>query len=153
MLAAWLSKTSLVSDVVASADPFDTSWFAWMDVTGGRFKQRNRRWDIMALDFTEKPGMLHHFASGMVYRNQKVPLSAALLLGDKETWARVQKRHLQESVVQVSSGYPHDEETIFGEVYAQESGMFLCIPQHYQLCIPQHYQRLPDTDPPRRQTR
>lgn len=132
ILAVWLSKISLVTNVMHNRH---NESIAWVDASISRFKDDRENWNFSKVGSV--PGCISHYGNRMRFHGRKLPLNASYLEGDKQAWTAVESIYYDMLPRAARTPYGHDEETVLAECIAQFPGLFHCIgqPLSYQRSI------------------
>jgi hypothetical protein len=122
MLAIWLSKIALTSDVARDHESMSV---AWVDASVARFNLRRTNWN-----FTQDqghPAKISHFASPMRFFGRPLPLNASYLEGRSSVWTELERlfNAMLEKALQMP--YGHDEETVLAQCLSASPDLFRCI--------------------------
>ena len=129
-LSIWLSKISLTAEVAAEYAVSDCP-VAWVDIALAKNNFTRQNWNFAKIDRNPQSRLLH-YGSAMLYRAQRLPLSAGFLQADRQHWSTISRYFQEELATLQHDRYPHDEETILSHVVRKYPDMFECIGQPFR---------------------
>lgn len=125
IMAIWMSKIPLISQVSLPSNPFNTDLFAWVDISIARFRfMRGNH------DFTKQridSGRINHYGTDSYYRGSRLKLNASFMCGGQEAWERLNFSFRSALQQHLLDDYAHDEETILSHVQSDNPDLFRSI--------------------------
>ena len=132
MQAINTSKIELIQGYVMPHNPFNTSWFAWVDASAGRFNRLRRGWDFLARAY-DQPA-LYHYGSPMRVRGVELPLNGSILVAPRHVWQTLEplfKKTVEKVLTDDEEPYPYDNEILLALIIAQRPDLFAKIGDQY----------------------
>lgn len=120
----WTSKLFLVESMIQE-NPFDTEYFAWVDISVARFNKQRENWNFMEQVYSKEH--IHHYRNIMRYFGHKLNLNASFILGHKYRLLELTALFRSQLEKSKNSNYAHDEETILHLLYEENSELFRSI--------------------------
>ena len=114
----WTSKLFLVNKII-DENPFNTNYFAWIDISAPRFNRDTRLYTQFYL-----PNKLYHFRSPMSYYGEKISTNASFLTAHKKIWKEIIPLYEEQLQLLKNSRYGHDEETILYLIWKEHRDLF-----------------------------
>lgn len=126
VFTVWTSKLCLV-DKIIDENPFDTNYFAWIDISVSRFSIPTK---YFLQDYL--PNHIYHFdINCMKYYGERLPIIACFLVGHKNIWKKLVPLYKAKLDSLKDSKYGHDEETILYLVWKEHKYLFCDIDKYY----------------------
>ena len=122
MIAIWLSRIHLVSHHVIPFDPFETTYFTWIDATISRVSETRENWDFTKVE--PAAGQVSHYGARLKFFGRRLPVSGGVLESDRAGWSALHA--LYETYLEGSkhSAYAHDDETLLSFCHAERPELF-----------------------------
>lgn len=118
VFTVWTSKLFLVNKTI-DENPFNTNYFAWIDISAARHKQNNKYYTQ-----NYNTGLIYHFNSTMKCYNKKIPINAHFLIAHKTIWKKLIPLYEKQLQLSKNSRYAHDEETILYLIWKDNKDLF-----------------------------
>lgn len=123
VLSIWMSKVGLAATY--SADAQGDRPVAWIDASISRFNGNRENWNFTKV--LPPPGKLAHYGSNMCFFGALLPLNAAFLCAEAETWQKVNAAFIATAKRAARMPYGHDEETVLSACLWEQPELFSCI--------------------------
>mgnify|MGYP001340252561 CR=1 FL=1 len=123
-ISIMFSKSFLVQKVI-EANPFNTNYFAWIDLSIARFKDKRKNWDFTKFNFTDEH--MYHYSSFMRNYGKLQKLNGSFLLGHKSKWEDFIPIYEDELIKLKSSKYCHSDESVITSVINKHPKLFNAI--------------------------
>ena len=118
VFTVWTSKLFLVNETIHE-NPFNTNYFAWIDISIPRHKRDNK---LYTQDYL--PNKLFHFGNMMKYYGETITINASFLIAHKNFWKDFIPLYEKKLQMTKNSKYAHDEETILYLIWKDNKDLF-----------------------------
>lgn len=118
VFTVWTSKLFLVNKTI-DENPFNTNYFAWIDVSASRFNRNSGLYTQFYL-----PNKLFHFGNMMKYYGETITINASFLIAHKNIWKKLMPLYEKQLQLSKNSKYAHDEETILYLIWKDNKDLF-----------------------------
>ena len=123
-ISIMFSKSFLVQKVI-EANPFNTNYFAWIDLSIARFKDKRKNWDFTKFNFTDEH--MYHYSSFMRNYGELQKVNGSFMLGHKNKWEEFMPLYNSELIKLKDSKYCHSDESVITSVVNKSPELFSAI--------------------------